>query len=525
MQHYYGNGGILRMHEGFIMNYSLLWNTVRHLRGRQLLFQVFYRVYKPKYKVCHLSPTAFEAAQRHHLHTAPILRWHCCEGQDFTFLNLKHEFAGWNFTGNGMLWAYNQNYFDFINQEEIDTDTACGWIDKFVEELPQNRIGLDPYPTALRALNWVKFFCQHPETVTKERMDSLYSQYLLLQKKLEYHLLGNHLLEDSFSLTVGGFYFGDERMKKKGTRLMLQELREQILPDGAHYEQSPMYHCILLDRLLDVYNFTGIAELVPIAQRMLGHLESICYKDGTWPFFGDAALGIAPTPKAIKDYARRLGITWEAHPLRECGYRKMQSERMEAFVDMGNIIATYQPGHSHADALTFELRIDGKPFIVDTGISTYDKSKRRQLERSTAAHNTVTSQGRSSSEVWGGFRVGKRCHVKCIKDEGNCIEAEHNGFGSVHRRQFSINNNQFIIADFCKVEDCVAHLHFDPATGDISINNNIIRTPLADIKVTGESTSIVLVDCEVSAEYNNRQKSKEALISFNEKCVVTIEAS
>ena len=33
-----------------------------------------------------------------------------------------------------------------------------------------------------------------------------------------------------------------------------QQLEEQILPDGAHYEQSPMYHCILLDRLLDAIN-------------------------------------------------------------------------------------------------------------------------------------------------------------------------------------------------------------------------------------------------------------------------------
>ena len=313
-------------------------------------------------------------------------------------------------------------------------------------------------------------------------------------------------------------------MKQKGIKLLLHELKEQILPDGAHYEQSPMYHCILLDRLLDTYNFTGLMELLPFAQRMLGHLESICYADGSWPFFGDAALDIAPMPEDIKDYARRLGITWETLPLKECGYRKMQSKRMEAFVDVGNIMATYQPGHSHADSLTFELRIDGKPFIVDTGISTYDKNERRQHERSTAAHNTVTSQGRNSCEVWGGFRVGKRCIVRCTKDEGQCIEAEHNGFGLVHRRKFSINDDQFVIADFCKAKDCMAHLHLAPVTGDIIIDDNIIRTPLADIKVTGESTSIVLADCEVSTEYNIRQKSKEALISFDGECVVTINA-
>jgi hypothetical protein len=501
------------------MNIPRLFHTIKHLRFTQIFFQLKNKVVKQKY-----VPMAAPAHEKPALRAKPIARYKGVDGEMFTFINLHYKFSGWNFTGNGMLWAYNQNYFDWINQKEFPKEEACQWIDRFIAELPNNKIGLDPYPIALRGINWIKFFCFHPECATKEREDSLYSQYRLLESKLEYHLLGNHLLEDAFSLTIGGHYFCDERMKQKAMKLMLQELKEQILPDGAHYEQSPMYHCILLDRLLDVYNFTGIAELVPFAQRMLGHLESICYADGSWPFFGDAALGIAPKPEDIKDYARRLGITWKTLPLKECGYRKMQSERMEAFVDVGNVKATYQPGHSHADALNFELQIDGKPFLVDTGISTYNKNTRRQYERSTGAHNTVTSQGRNSSDVWGGFRVGKRCHVRCIKDVGHCIAAEHNGFSSVHRRQFSINDHQFIIADFCKAEDCVAHLHFAPATGDISIEDNIIRTSLADIKVTGEITSIVLTECEVSTEYNIRLKSKEALLSFQDECIVTVEA-
>ena len=501
------------------MNFTRLFHTIIHLRPTQVFFQLKNKVVKQRY-----VPMAAPALEMPTLRTEPIARYKGVEGDMFTFINLRHKFSGWNFTDNGMLWAYNQNYFDWINQKGLPKEEVCRWIDQFITELPGNKVGLDPYPIALRGINWIKFFCLHPECSTKEREDSLYSQYRLLESKLEYHLLGNHLLEDAFSLTIGGHYFNDERMKRKGTKLLLHELKEEILPDGAHYEQSPMYHCILLDRLLDTYNITGYTQLIPFAQSMLGHLESICYSDGTWPFFNDAALGIAPMPEDIKDYARRLGITWEALPLKECGFRKMQSGRMEAFVDVGNIMATYQPGHSHADTLTFELRIDGKPFIVDTGISTYEKNERRQHERSTAAHNTVTSQGRNSSEVWGGFRVGKRCKVTCKKDEARCIEAEHSSFGSVHRRQFSINDNQFIIADFCKAEDSVAHLHFAPSIRDISIYDNIICTPLADIKVTGENISIVLADCEVSTEYNIRQKSKEALISFDGECNVMVEA-
>ena len=73
----------------------------------------------------------------------------------------------------------------------------------------------------------------------------------------------------------------------------------------------------------------------------------------------------------------------------ECGYRRLQGSRQEAIIDVGNITATYQPGHTHADTFTYELHIDDCPVIVDTGISTYNKTPRRLYERSTQAHNTV----------------------------------------------------------------------------------------------------------------------------------------
>lgn len=496
-----------------------LLHTILKLKPKQIFYQLRRFVVKPKY--ARLSAPIHEMPT---MATAPVARYKGVEGDTFSFINLSYKFEDWNYVDKGALFTYNLNYFDFINADGILKEEACRWIDRFINDIPVITWGMDPYPIALRGINWIKFFLQHPECAAKYREDSLYSQYRLLERKLEYHLMGNHLLEDAFSLTIGGYYFGDGRLKREGTELMLHELKEQILADGAHYEQSPMYHCILLDRLLDTYNITRIAELIPYAQRMLGHLESICYKDGTWPFFGDAASGIAPSPERIKDYARRLGITWDAIPLKECGYRKMQSGRMEAFVDVGGIMAAYQPGHSHADALSFELRIDGKPFIVDTGISTYEKNARRQYERSTAAHNTITSMNRDSSDVWGGFRVGRRCKVMCTKDDEHGIEAWHNGFGQIHKRTFSISDDQLVISDFCKAEGCLAHLHLSPGISDIQIKDNIIQTTVADIVVNGNVTSIALADCEVSTEYNIKQKAREVLISLREKCDVSIVA-
>ena len=230
------------------MKLKLLLETVVHLKPTQVYHQVKYRLKKPAYVAYDSSKFQVSGFK-----TEPIPKYKSVEGNTFTFLNLEHEFAGWDFTENGMLWAYNQNYFDWLNQEGFTAEEGCKWIDKFIAEV-KGGFPMDPYPIALRSINWVKFFCRYPESATKSRLDSLYSQIKLLEKKLEYHLLGNHLLEDAYALYICACYFGDKKLLKKASKLLKGQLEEQILPDGAHYEQSPMYHCILLDRLLDCIN-------------------------------------------------------------------------------------------------------------------------------------------------------------------------------------------------------------------------------------------------------------------------------
>ena len=68
---------------------------------------------------------------------------------------------------------------------------------------------------------------------------------------LEYHLLGNHLLENGFSLLFGAYYFQDETIYKIAKKIVVSELEVQILADGSHFELSPMYHQILFHRVLD----------------------------------------------------------------------------------------------------------------------------------------------------------------------------------------------------------------------------------------------------------------------------------
>lgn len=486
-------------------NFRLLLKTVIHLRPTQVIYRVKNRLIKPAYRAYDGSIFQFFGSK---FKTEPIPKFKSIEGDSFAFLNLEHDFAGWNFIDNGMLWAYNQNYFDWINQEELSEEDGCKWIDRFIKELPDNKVGLDPYPIALRSINWVKFFCRYPECTSKERLDSLYSQIKLLEKKLEYHLLGNHLLEDAYAIYIGAVFFGDERLLNKAAKLLNNQLKEQILPDGAHYEQSPMYHCILLDRLLDCINIHATTELEQYASQMLGHLENIVFVDGSIPMLNDSANGIAPNVTQLFDYAKRLNLRWEVVPMKECGYRKLKNEHIEAIVDVGNITATYQPGHTHADTFNYELRIDGKPFVVDTGISTYNKTERRQIERSTLAHNCVSVDGKNSSEVWGGFRVGKRCRAEITEDTVRVIEASHNGFEKSCSRRFELKENEFCVEDWYDGE-AVSFIHLAENVDETRVNIE-------------DALSVETKPWQYSIEYNKFLEGKVIEISFKGHCKYTI---
>lgn len=523
------------------MKLLLLLHTVRYLKFKQIAYQLLYRIYTVRYKHFQLNNVAEIPKTKLY---GFIEKKECFDvaKRTFSFINITAPFASWNETTYGTLWTYNLNYMDWLCQKNMDFNIGSVWIDKFIADLLENKYGLDSYPIALRSINWIKFIIKNEQQLTWEQRkrwnDSLYSQIKMLSKKLEYHLLGNHLLEDLFALYFSSIYFHDEDMFQCSSSLLSKELDEEILNDGGHFEQSPMYHCILLDRLLDCYNisskniyFNGQEKmnvfLLHKAQKMLGFLQVIKYSDDTIPLLNDSSYDIAPTPQELFDYADRLSINHFCNvDLSDSGYRKYSIGSMEAIVDVGDIKAHYQPGHTHADTFNFELRINGRPYIVDTGISTYNKTKRRQYERSTSAHNTVIIMNKDSSEVWGGFRVGKRAKVWVLEETHMSIKAFHNGFSKFgkHYRTFEMRDNEFFIHDHISSNYLAKSiLHLAPSEQIICIENKCITTTNGQIFVEG-AKKINVLDERISIRYNQFKHIKKIEILFNNNLTIGIHS-
>lgn len=521
---------------------STLAQTVRYLKSRQVVARCV-NMARRRFPV-RVDWTAKTGPRGRRLTFVPFIPspdsyYGRCE---FEFLNLRKDFSGkldWEWAGYGKLWTYNLNYFDFINQTTISRGEALALINDFTDNIAARRTGLEPYPTSLRVINLIRFLSLRD--IRDAHLDELlWKQLRLLTRNIEYHLMGNHLLENGFAMLFGAYYFNDRPLYDKAVSILRPELEEQILPDGAHFELSPMYHSLMLLRVLDCLNLVegndspfGV-EIGPLLREksrvMLGWLNAVSFRDGSIPLFNDAAFGVAPTVGRLREYAAMLGIVSTVSPLKESGYRKLATDHFELVVDVAMVGPDYQPGHAHADTLGFELHIHGRPVLVDTGTSTYQIDDYRSFERSTAAHNTVAVGGRNSSNVWAGHRVAQRARVTIAQDTPRLIAASHDGYrsiGIIHGRTLSATAPDRLV-----IEDRLmgrrnaevagtAWFHFHPSEA-VTIEGERISGRDWDMVFEGGEIEIIPTKQYYAPQFNKRIPTIAAAVSFNDKLQTTI---
>jgi uncharacterized heparinase superfamily protein len=293
-------------------------------------------------------------------------------------------------------------------------------------------------------------------------------------------LLGNHYFANAKALVFAGLMFeGAEAQTwlKKGLAIIAQQLPEQVLPDGGNFERSPMYHSIFFEDLLDLINaarawpgqivIDTISQWRGVAEGMAAWLLGMTHPDGQIGLFNDAAIGVAPAPAVLADYAGRTELSVE-EPLvsiteqvvmqqwPDSGYIRLAAENAVALLDVAPIGPDYLPSHANADTLSFELSLFGQRVIVNGGTSRYGSGPERLRERQTEAHSTLEIDGQSSSEVWGGFRVARRAYPYDLQVDEQIneviIACSHDGYKRlpgkpVHRRQWHLQTNSLMVMD------------------------------------------------------------------------------
>jgi uncharacterized heparinase superfamily protein len=347
-----------------------------------------------------------------------------------------------------------RDYTLHYHQRVTAAEAVC-WIDS---NPPASRPAWEPYPLSLRIVNWVKRLDRPSDRI----LASLAVQADYLSRTVEHHLLANHLFVNAKALVFAGVFLCEDRWLRQGLQILEREIPEQVLMDGGHYERSPMYHSLILEDLLDLVNlgraYPGLLpDFAEPATRMLIWLDRMTHPDGEIAFFNDAAFRVAAPPCELHAYATRLGIASASCPLSDSGYIRLENAHTVVLFDAAPIGPNYQPGHAHADTLSFELSHRGRRLVVNSGTSTYENSPERHRQRGTAAHNTICVDRRDSSEVWAAFRVGRRARPFAVStDHRTWAEAAHDGYKPViHRRRLELHSERLVVTD--SIKGCGRH--------------------------------------------------------------------
>jgi uncharacterized heparinase superfamily protein len=498
------------------------FHTLKYLKPVQVVYRLLYTVHRqavPRGKPLELRTCSG-------VWTTPVAKALSMTGPAaFRFLN-REGMVGkpeeWNSGAQEKLWLYNLHYFDYINAmgDEAYRGACRAIMQRWVAENPPVvGNGWEPYPISLRVVNWIKWALAGNELDSRMR-ESLAMQVRYLSQRLEYHLLANHLFANVKALVFAGLFFqGQEALRwlRRGVKLLERQIREQVLEDGGHFERSAMYHAIVLEDLLDLINmaqaFAGIIEggLVDAwkqtVEKMFGWLAAMTHPDGKIALFNDAAFGIAAKPEQLREYGTRLGVASGADfrgsvaDLRQSGYVRIERGRAALIVDAGAIGPDYQPGHAHADTLSFELSLGDRRVIVDSGASTYAPGAERLRQRSTAAHNTVQVDGRDSSEVWSSFRVAQRARIverRVVPGVAvDLVVAAHDGYRrmgkGIHRRSFALSDRELVITDELGGKgnaELQAYLHLHPDIVPELLGENTVALKTID----SDEIGVVTVD-------------------------------
>jgi hypothetical protein len=294
-------------------------------------------------------------------------------------------------------------------------------------------------------------------------VSSAYTQVKHVEQNLSTWFSPNtHLTGEALALLIVGTAWpalpDAAHFRRRGWSILCSELPKQLRNDGVYFEQSAWYQTYTLEFYLHAMRWARLAglavpdDMAPRVRSAARALRLVTRPDGSIARLGDddggrfLPLGVAP-PGHMGDALALAALDLEAaevvSPEAQCATALVWLVGAEA-VDRvqklprggdrsggllpagGWVVLTEAPApddpsrdhwlvfdagphgalsfaHAHADALSIDLSVRGVPMIVDPGTGAYVGEARARY-RSTAAHATVTVDGRDSSEQGTAFR-------------------------------------------------------------------------------------------------------------------------
>jgi hypothetical protein len=358
----------------------------------------------------------------------------------FSFLHREISFPGeidWSPPGTGRLWRHHLQYLDWALALALEGNPGCLTVlnerlDEWLMHNPQGwSDGWEPDPLSVRIVN-LAYMLSLPGAISSRRAGMLHAalavQARALTKGIDTALQGNQLIKNGKALLVAGLAFAGEEAEdwfRRGLALLEREMEIQVHPDGGHADRSAMYQIrVFLDYLESLSLLESTGRHIPAVwikrlNSMAVCLEALYHPDGLPALLGDTSLAGLPPKRQVLAMARELGLRPKL--LGGCATREFPDVAYVMgrdlrrgnylIVDSGAHGDAIEAAHHHFQAFSYELSLEGRRLVTDTGIGSYEAGLDRARGRSTAAHNTISWCGREQAEFWDAFRIGRRAQI------------------------------------------------------------------------------------------------------------------
>lgn len=397
-----------------------------------------------------------------------------------------------------------------------------------------------------------------------------------------YSSANNHLLVEATAIGLAGYTFGHKPWQELAVRILTEELPKQNYSDGVnkelslHYQTFGMEAYLLLAHVMQKNNDSRWKQWVSMLQKETEFVAHSTWREKAVCEFGDDdegkildlqggewhqwewVLQLASLVTGVR-YSNFEEICentlWffseeeikhiKKHPLYNASesrcfevggnsFLRDKDNRILIGIDHAELGFESIAAHGHADALSFQMLVDGEVVFADPGTYIYHCwIEERDKFRKTINHNTLCLIDNNKSfidqsKMLGAFMWGDRANCRLVDykigDDKDMLIASHDGYKPcIHKRKYefdkvkheltmedTLTNEATYVVTFMIGPDCVAK------------NVNMIETPTAIIEMQFEGhDGVHIEDAEVSPEYGVRVLTKAVRVYGHEKRLTT----
>ena len=429
------------------------------------------------------------------------IQWDICPAGDPEFI--------WQFNRHRFFICLGQAY-QLTNDEKYAkayVELLMDWIKRVPRTPESEKTTWRILEVGLRGEYWSKSFRYFKESphLTDEVADAFYHSLIqhaeyIVEMHSPYRLISNWGVLENHGLFEIALTLPQSEQTRKYAKTALNrmetEIRMQVMNDGVHWEQSPMYHnevyhCYLDVLILASRNGIEVSEIMKEKVHKMAYADLAGKKPNHHQFMmGDSddtdirdMIGVGaylfsdPVLKFggydILDFegiwdlgieaARQYALMEKQEPdftsaaLSDSGNYYMRSGWGEKSNLLHFHCGTLGAGHGHSDKLHVDLIIEGEDVLMDSGRYNYVAGADRYEFKDPTAHNTITVDGKFFTickDSWECSKLSQPVKQQFLSGpEYEFVQGGHLGYMDrrdgvfVNRKIIHIKPDLYILAD------------------------------------------------------------------------------